>query len=74
MTDPLQIIQDGLTTVETPKLLAFLKDYLFGSKVRWCVSDEEVCWFYDPADFTGEDDGGGARADGVLMSELGEYF
>ena len=54
--------------------LAFLKDYLFGSKGRWCVSDEEVCWFYDPADFTGEDDGGGARADGVLMSELGEYF
>ena len=47
--------------------LAFLKDYL-------CVSDEEVCWFYDPADFTGEDDGGGARADGVLMSELGEYY
>ena len=28
MTDPLQIIPGGLTTVETPKLLQFLKDYL----------------------------------------------
>ncbi|MBQ4228828.1 MAG: Holliday junction resolvase RuvX [Bacteroidaceae bacterium] len=28
VTDPLQIIPGGLTTVETPKLLQFLKDYL----------------------------------------------
>ena len=28
VTDPLQIIPGGLTTVETPKLLAFLKSYL----------------------------------------------
>lgn len=28
VTDPLQIIPGGLTTVETPKLITFLKDYL----------------------------------------------
>ena len=28
VTDPLQIIPGGLTTVETPKLMAFLKSYL----------------------------------------------
>ncbi|MBB1287166.1 Holliday junction resolvase RuvX [Flavisolibacter sp. BT320] len=28
VTDPLKIIASGLTTVETPKLLAFLKDYI----------------------------------------------
>ena len=28
MTDPLQIIPGGLTTVETPRLMAFLQDYL----------------------------------------------
>ena len=27
VTDPLKIIATGLTTVETPKLMAFLKDY-----------------------------------------------
>ena len=27
ITDPLQIIASGLTTVETPKLFSFLKDY-----------------------------------------------
>lgn len=27
VTDPLQIIASGLTTVETPQLLTFLKDY-----------------------------------------------
>lgn len=27
VTDPLQIIASGLTTVETPKLFSFLKDY-----------------------------------------------
>ena len=34
MTDPLQIIPGGLTTVETPKLLAFLKDYLSKEQVE----------------------------------------
>ena len=28
MTDPLQIIPGGLTTVDTPQLLTYLKDYL----------------------------------------------
>lgn len=28
VTDPLKIIATGLTTVETPKLMAFLKDYI----------------------------------------------
>ena len=28
VTDPLRIIATGLTTVETPKLMAFLKDYI----------------------------------------------
>jgi putative Holliday junction resolvase len=28
VTDPLKIIATGLTTVETPKLLAFLRDYI----------------------------------------------
>ena len=34
MTDPLQIIPGGLTTVETPKLLNFLKDYLSKEQVE----------------------------------------
>lgn len=28
VTDPLKIIATGLTTVETPKLMSFLKDYI----------------------------------------------
>jgi putative Holliday junction resolvase len=28
VTDPLKIIATGLTTIETPKLMAFLKDYI----------------------------------------------
>lgn len=28
VTDPLKIIATGLTTVETPKLMAYLKDYI----------------------------------------------
>ena len=34
VTDPLQIIPGGLTTVETPRLLAFLKDYLAREQVE----------------------------------------
>lgn len=34
VTDPLQIIPGGLTTVETPKLLAFLKNYLSKENVE----------------------------------------
>lgn len=48
VTDPLQIIASGLCTVETPKLLAFLKDYfskepvelvLIGMPTNWDDSD-----------------------------------
>ena len=34
VTDPAQIIANGLTTVETPKLLAFLKDYVQHEQVE----------------------------------------
>ncbi|RYZ29502.1 MAG: Holliday junction resolvase RuvX [Chitinophagaceae bacterium] len=34
VTDPLKIIATGLTTIETPKLVAFLKDYFSKEKVE----------------------------------------
>lgn len=34
VTDPLQIVPGGLTTVETPRLLSFLKDYLLKEEVE----------------------------------------
>ncbi len=34
VTDPLKIIATGLTTVETPKLMKFLKDYFAKEKVE----------------------------------------
>lgn len=34
VTDPLQIVPGGLTTVETPRLLAFLKDYVAKENVE----------------------------------------
>ena len=34
VTDPLQIIANGLTTVNTPQLLAFLQDYLSRESVE----------------------------------------
>lgn len=37
VTDELQIIASGLTTVETPKLFDFLKDYLAKNKVETVV-------------------------------------
>ncbi|ANE50210.1 Holliday junction resolvase RuvX [Flavisolibacter tropicus] len=48
VTDPLQIIATGLCTVETPKLMSFLKDYfakepveliLIGMPTNWDDSD-----------------------------------
>ena len=48
VTDPLQIIATGLMTIETPKLMAFLKDYikkeavelvLIGMPTNWDDSD-----------------------------------
>ena len=37
VTDELQIIASGLTTVETPKLLSFLEDYFQKNKVEAIV-------------------------------------
>jgi len=34
VTDPLKIIATGLTTIETPKLVAFLKDYFAKEQVE----------------------------------------
>ncbi len=34
MTDPLKIIATGLTTIETPKLMGFLKDYFSKEQVE----------------------------------------
>lgn len=40
VTDPLQIIATGLTTVETPKLFTFLKDYVARETVeRFIIGD-----------------------------------
>jgi putative holliday junction resolvase len=40
VTDPLQIIATGLTTVETPKLFAFLKDYFAKEAVELIIMGE----------------------------------
>lgn len=37
VTDPLKIIATGLTTVETPKLLAFLKEYISKEPVETII-------------------------------------
>jgi putative Holliday junction resolvase len=37
VTDPLQIIATGLCTVETPKLLSFLKEYFSNEKVQLII-------------------------------------
>jgi len=37
VTDPLQIIASGLTTVETPKLMPFLKDYFSKEEVELVI-------------------------------------
>lgn len=40
VTDPLQIIATGLTTVETPKLFPFLKDYFAKEQVELIIMGE----------------------------------
>jgi putative holliday junction resolvase len=37
VTDPLQIIASGLTTIETPKLMVFLKDYFSKETVELVI-------------------------------------
>lgn len=40
VTDPLQIIANGLTTIESPKLISFLKDYFKKEEVEMMVIGE----------------------------------
>jgi len=44
VTDPLQIIATGLTTVETPKLVKFLKEYLAKEAVELVIIGMPVNW------------------------------
>lgn len=44
VTDPLQIIASGLTTVESPKLIAFLKDYFSKEQVELIIIGEPKNW------------------------------
>ncbi|HVS98668.1 MAG TPA: Holliday junction resolvase RuvX [Puia sp.] len=44
VTDPLQIIATGLTTVETPKLMGFLKEYLRTEAVELILIGEPKNW------------------------------
>jgi len=44
VTDPLQIIATGLTTVETPKLMVFLKEYLRAEAVELILIGEPKNW------------------------------
>jgi putative Holliday junction resolvase len=44
VTDPLQIIATGLTTVESPKLLAFLKEYVRKEQVELILIGEPKNW------------------------------
>ena len=44
VTDPLQIIATGLTTVETPKLIPFLKDYFKKEPVELIIMGEPKNW------------------------------
>jgi putative Holliday junction resolvase len=44
VTDPLQIIATGLTTVETPKLIPFLKDYFKKEAVELIIMGEPKNW------------------------------
>jgi putative Holliday junction resolvase len=44
VTDPLQIIANGLTTVESPKLINFLKDYFKREEVEMIIIGEPKNW------------------------------
>ena len=44
VTDPLQIIATGLTTVETPKLFLFLKDYFAKEPVELIIMGDPKNW------------------------------
>ena len=44
VTDPLQIIATGLTTIESPKLISFLKDYFKRETVDRIIIGEPKNW------------------------------
>lgn len=44
VTDPLKIIATGLCTVETPKLISFLKDYFSKEQVELVIIGMPVNW------------------------------
>jgi putative Holliday junction resolvase len=44
VTDPNQIIASGLTTVETPKLVSFLKDYFLKEQVELVLIGMPLNW------------------------------
>jgi len=44
VTDPSQIIASGLCTIETPKLMAFLKDYFLKEGVELVIIGMPVNW------------------------------
>jgi putative holliday junction resolvase len=44
VTDPLQIIAQGLTTVESPRLINFLKDYISKEPVELFIIGEPKNW------------------------------
>ena len=44
VTDPLQIIASGLTTVESPKLIPFLKEYMRTETVELMLIGEPKNW------------------------------
>lgn len=44
VTDPLQIIANGLTTVESPTLINFLKDYFKKEEVEMIIIGEPKNW------------------------------
>lgn len=54
VTDELQLIASGLTTVETPKLLKFLKDYLVSEKVESLILGEPKRMNNEPSDVESE--------------------
>lgn len=54
ITDELQIIASGLTTVETKGLMKFLKEYLATEKVEAMVIGEPKRMNNDPSDVEGD--------------------
>ena len=44
VTDPLQIIANGLTTVESPKLIGYLKEYFKNEQVEMMIVGDPKNW------------------------------